>query len=126
MEKLLHFFMWSASEGGPYGSEEKLAGEVVEDAAGAGEIGEEFFFCAEFGGMGEEAAAGTARGMLDVEHFVVEDVFDGDLGNGGMIHSAIQEDLIGAGVVAAELAAPASRTPADVRAPQTAREIPSV
>jgi hypothetical protein len=62
---------------------------VVEDAAGAVEIGEEFFFGAEFGGMGDEAAAGAAGGMFDVEHFVVEDVFDGDLGDTGMIHAAI-------------------------------------
>ena len=65
------------------------AGEVVEDAAGAGEIGEEFFFGAEFGGMGEEAAAGASRGMFDVKHLVVEDVLDGDLRDGGMIHAAI-------------------------------------
>ena len=62
---------------------------MIEDAAGAGEIGEEFFFGAEFGGMGEEAAAGAAGGMFDVEHFVVQDVFDGDLGDGGMVHAAI-------------------------------------
>jgi len=65
------------------------AGEVVEDAAGADEIGEEFFFGAEFGGMRNEAATGAARGMFDMEHFVVEDVFDGDLRNSGMVHAAI-------------------------------------
>lgn len=69
--------------------EARSTGEVVEDAAGAGEIGEEFFFGAEFGGMGEEAAAGAARGMFDVEHLVVEDVLDGDLWDGGMIHASI-------------------------------------
>lgn len=100
----------------PYKGEQRLSGEVVEDAAGTGEIGEEFFFGAEFGGMGEEAAAGAAGGMLDVEHFVVEDVLDSDLGDGGVIHAAIQEDLIGAGIVAAELAAPTANAPADVRA----------
>ncbi len=68
---------------------ERPASEVVEDAAGAGEVVEEFFFGAEFGGMGDEAAAGAARGMLHVEHLMVEDVFDGDLRYAGMIHSAI-------------------------------------
>jgi hypothetical protein len=62
---------------------------VVEDAPGAGEIGEEFFFGAEFGRMGDKAATGAACGMFDVEHLVVEDVFDGDLRDAGMIHSAI-------------------------------------
>ena len=68
---------------------ENLAGEMIENTTRAGEIGEEFFFGAEFGGMGDEAAAGAARGMLDVEHFVVEDVFDGNLRDAGMIHAAI-------------------------------------
>jgi hypothetical protein len=39
--------------------------------------------------MGDEAAAGAARGVLDVEHFVVEDVLNGNLRDGGMIHPAI-------------------------------------
>jgi len=67
----------------------KSAGKVVEDSPRASEIGEEFFFGAEFGGMGDEAATGAARGMLDVEHFVIEHVFDGDLRYAGMIHAAI-------------------------------------
>jgi len=62
---------------------------VVEDTAGAGEIGEEFFFGAEFGGMGNKAAARPSSGMLDVEHFVIEDVFDGHLRYARMIHTAI-------------------------------------
>lgn len=67
----------------------KSASEVVEDAAGAGEICEEFFFGAELGGMRDETAAGAAGGVFDMEHFVVEDVFDGDLRDAGMIHAAI-------------------------------------
>jgi hypothetical protein len=62
---------------------------VVEDAAGAIEVGEELFFGAEFGRMGDEAAAGTACGVFDMQHFVVEDVFDGNLRNARMIHAAI-------------------------------------
>lgn len=68
---------------------QESAGEVVEDAAGANEIGEEFFFGAELGGVGDEAATRAARGMLHVEHFVVEDVFDGHLRDGGVIHTAV-------------------------------------
>jgi len=67
----------------------KSAGEVIEDAAGAGEIGEEFFFGAKFGGMGDEAAARPASGMFYVEHFVIEDVLDGNSGDGGVVHTPI-------------------------------------
>ena len=62
---------------------------MVENSAGAVEFGEAFFFGAKFAGMGDQAAAGAACGMFYVEHFVVEHVFDGDLGDGGVIHSAI-------------------------------------
>lgn len=62
---------------------------MIENAPRAGEIGKEFLFGAEFGGMGDEAAARAARGMLNVEHFVVEHVFDGNLRDAGMIHAAI-------------------------------------
>ena len=102
------------------------AGKMVENATGADEIGEEFFFGTEFGRVGDEAAAGAARWMLDVKHLVVEDIFAGDLRNGGVVHAAIQEDLIGAGIVAAELAAPAFSAPADVGALQTSGKIPFV
>jgi hypothetical protein len=92
------------------------AGEGIQYFAGAGEIGEAFFFGAKFRGVGEKGAAGAAGGMLDVEHFVVEDVLDGELGDVGAIHAAVEEDLVGAGVEAAELAAPGAGAPADVGA----------
>ena len=68
----------------------KSAGEVVENAAGAVEFCEAFFFGTEFGGMREQRATGTARGMFDVEHFVVEDVLDGALRDNGTVHAGIQ------------------------------------
>ena len=40
--------------------------------------------------MGNEAAAGAAGGVFYVEHFVIEDVLDGNFGNGWMIHSSGQ------------------------------------
>ena len=102
------------------------AGEAVEEFAGLGEMGKEFFFGAKFGGMGDETAAGAASGMFDVEHFVVENVFDGDLGDRGMVHAAVEEDLVGAGVVATELAAPGAIAPADVGASEFSFEVFSV
>jgi len=99
------------------------AGEAVENFTGLGIVDEEFFFSAKFGRMGDKAAAGATRGMFDVEHFVVEDVFDGDLRDRGMIHAAVEQNLVGARIVATKLAAPAARAPADVRALQISQEI---
>ena len=101
---------------------EELAGEAVEEAAGAFELGEEFFFGAEFAGVRDKRAAGAARGMFDVKHFVVEDVFDDELRDEGMIHAAIEEDLIGAGIVATELAAPRASAPTEMGARERAAE----
>src|SRR5579864_2082577 len=99
------------------------SGEVVEDTAGTIEFGEAFFFGAEFAGVRNEAATGAARRMFDVKHFVEEDVLDGELRNTRAIHAAVEKNLIGTGIVAAELAAPASQAPADVRALELAFEI---
>jgi len=52
--------------------------------------------------------------VLDVEHLVVEDVFHGALRDVWAVHAAIEQDVSGAGVVAAELATPAFCAPADV------------
>ena len=85
-------------------------------------MGEEFFFGAEFAGVRDKRAAGAARGMFDVKHFVVEDVFDDELRDEGMIHAAIEEDLIGAGIVATELAAPRASAPSEMGASERAAE----
>jgi len=104
----------------------RLAGEAVEGATGAGEVGEAFFFGAEFRGMGNEAAAGAAGGMLDVKHLVEKDVFDGEARDAGAVHAAVEEDLVRAGIVATELAAPAAVAPTDVRAREFSLEVPFV
>ena len=100
----------------------ELAGEAVEEAAGTFELGEQFFFGTEFAGVGDERTAGATRGMFDVEHFVIKDVFDDELRNMRVIHAAIEEDLIGTGVVATKLAAPATIAPAEMRASERAAE----
>ena len=75
---------------------------------------EEFFFGTELRGVRNEAAAGAARGMLDVQHFVVEDIFDDKLRDFRAVHTAIEKNLIGAGIVAPKLAAPAASAPTNV------------
>lgn len=67
----------------------RLAGQVVQDFAGLVELGELFFFGAEFWGVGDQGAAGAAGGVLDVEHLVVEDVFYGALRDIGAVHAAV-------------------------------------
>ena len=104
----------SSGRGLKVGSRFLLAGETVEEFAGWGEFVEELFFGTELRGMRDQAAAGAACRMLDVKHFVVEDVFDDELRDLRAAHAAIQENLIGAGIVAAELTAPATGTPTDV------------
>ena len=76
--------------------------------------------------MGDERAAGAARRMFDVQHLVVEDVLDGTLRDIGAIHAAIEQDVVGAGVVATELAAPGAIAPADVGASEFSFEVLSV
>ena len=61
--------------------------------------------------------------MFYVQHLVIENVLDGELRNARTIHSAIQQNLIGAGIEAAELAAPTAQAPADGRALQYAGKI---
>jgi len=103
--------------------DQESAGEPVEEAAGAVEFGEALFFFAEFAGVGNESAAGASRGMLDVEHLVEQDIFDGALRNAGMIEAAVEQNLVGAGIVTAELASPAAEAPADMGFMQLAGEI---
>ena len=64
--------------------------------------------------MRDEATAGAASGVLDVEHLVIEDVLDGELRDIGTVHAAVQQNVIGAGIVAAELAAPSASAPSDM------------
>lgn len=64
--------------------------------------------------------------MFDVQHFVVEDVLDGALRDTWAVHAAIEQDVVGAGVVATELAAPGAIAPADVGASEFSFEVLSV
>ena len=99
-----------------FGREAGVAGKLVQDLAGAVEFRKKFFFAAEFRRMREQRATGAAGGMLDVKHLVIEDVFDGVGRDGGMIHAAVEDDLVGAGIEAAELATPVAGAPTDVGA----------
>src|SRR6266852_4567982 len=63
--------------------------------------------------MRNQAAAGAPRWMFYVQHLVIENVFNGELRNAGMIHAAVKQNLIGPRIEAAELAAPTAHAPTD-------------
>jgi len=73
--------------------------------------------------VGDQGAAGAACWVFDVEHFVVEDVLDGALWDVGAVHAAVEQDVIRAGIIAAELAAPGAMAPADVGASEFSFEV---
>jgi hypothetical protein len=89
---LLALGVWGAAVLRPYklgGDGGELTRQVVEDFAGLVELGELFFFGAEFWGVGDQGAAGATGGVLDVKHLVVEDVFYGAFRDIGAVHAAV-------------------------------------
>src|SRR5579864_4314176 len=73
--------------------------------------------------MRHQAAAGAPRRMLHVQHLVEQHVRDGALRHARPVQPAIQQNVIGSGIVATKLAPPAAVAPADVRPLELALEI---
>jgi hypothetical protein len=65
------------------------------------EFGEETLFGLELAGVNAAATSFDADGVLEVEHLVVEEVFDGAAGGIGAIEDAGDDDRIVRGVVVA-------------------------
>lgn len=72
--------------------------------------------------MRDQRTSRAARRMFDVEHFVVKDVLHDELRNGGMVHAAVEKDLVGSRIVTAKLAPPGATAPAKMRASKIAFE----
>ena len=100
--------------------------ESIKNFASAGEIRKALLFFAKLPGVRNQTTTGTPCGMLYVEHFVKKDIFHGALWDSRPVHTAIQQNVIGSRIVAAELAMPASMAPANVRSFQLPSEIPLV
>jgi hypothetical protein len=66
------------------------------------QLGEKLFFCLKVGRVHTAAAAPKSYRMLEVEHLVIHDVFDGETGNPGMIEDAAHHDGIVRGIIVAE------------------------
>jgi hypothetical protein len=96
-----------------------LLGEVRANDAGGGwkilqllkvgfcgiELGEETLFGLELAGVDAAAAGFDADGVLEMEHLVVEEVFDGAARSVGAVEDAADDDGVVSGVVVAEHAA---------------------
>lgn len=79
--------------------------EAFDVGLGLVELREEAFFGLELAGVDAAAAGFDADGVLEVEHLVVEEVFDGAAGGVGTIEDATDDDGVVGGVVVAEHAA---------------------
>jgi hypothetical protein len=76
--------------------------EPFDEGEGFGELREERFFGLESGGVDTAAESAHAHGMLEVEHLVVEQVFDGVARAGGAVEDFANDDGVVSGVVMAE------------------------
>src|SRR5437879_3784127 len=102
--------------------EVKSARRAVEEAAGAFEFRKTLFFFAELARMRNECAAGSARGVLHVQHLVIQNILHDALRHAWMIEPAVEQNLIRARVITTELPPPGPRTPSDMRLLQLSRE----
>src|ERR1700730_1526749 len=76
--------------------------------------------------MRHQAAPGTPRRMLHMQHLVKQNVLHRELRHAETVHAPVQQNVIRPRIVAAELPPPASVAPADVRALQFAVEVSGV
>jgi len=81
---------------------EKCGSEALDERQGFSELRKEGFFGFECGGVDAAAQAAHADWMLEMKHFVVEQVFDCVSGAGGAVEDAAHDDGVVSGVVMAE------------------------
>ncbi len=79
--------------------------ESLDEGQGFVELGKLALLGFEFAGMDAAAQAAHTHGMLEVEHLVEEQVFDGVAGAGGAIEDAADDDGVVGGIVVAQRAA---------------------
>lgn len=87
--------------------------EPAEVGLGFFEFGEEALFGLELAGVDAATTALYADGVFEVEHLVVEQVFDGAAGGVGAIEHAADHDGVVGGVVMTEHAAGVVRAPGE-------------
>ncbi len=79
-----------------------LPSKALEEFPGLCELGKEALFGLELAGVDAAAACLDAHGVLEVQHLVVEEVFDGVAGCVGAVEDAADDDGVVCGVVVAE------------------------
>jgi hypothetical protein len=99
---------------------------VFEVGFGGVEFGEEALFGLELAGVDAAAAGFDADGMLEVEHLVIEQIFDGAAWGVGAVEDAGDDDGVVGGVVVAEHAAGGVGGPGEGGAAEEAVEEASV
>jgi hypothetical protein len=87
--------------------------EAAEIRLGFFKLREEPFVSLKLAGVDAAAAAFYADGMLEVEHLVVEQIFDGAAGCVGTVEDTADHDGVVGGVVVAEHAAGVMRAPGE-------------
>ena len=86
------------------------------------QVREELLFRLKFCGMHAAAAATQFDGMLQVQHFVINDVFHRVAGNSRVIEDAADDDRVMSGIVVAEPVASMVAAPSHPRSSQQAIE----
>ena len=98
------------------------ASECLEERLRVGELRELFFFVLELPWMDTTPSAARPDRMLEVEHLVVDDVFDGIARHPRVIEQAADDDGVVGGVVMSEASARMGSAPCQLRAGQQAPE----
>ena len=96
--------------------------QALEVGFGGIEFGEETLFGLELAGVDAAAAGFDADGVFEVEHLVVEEIFDGAAWGVGAIEDAADDDGVVGGVVVAEHAAGVVGAPGERGAAEEAVE----
>ena len=96
--------------------------QALDEGESFGELGEARFVGFELAGVDAAAQAARLDRMLEVQHLVVEQVFDGVARAGGAVEDAADDDGVVRGVVVAERALGVVLAPGEFGAAEQAAE----
>ena len=109
--------------GSPRSNSQRVeSGKPLDEGEGFSELGKARFFGFELAGVDAAAQAARADRMLQVQHLVVEQVFDGVTRAGGAVEDAAHDDGVVRGVVVAERAPGVMLAPGEVGTAKQAAE----
>jgi len=88
----------------------------LQELLGPGSLRKELLFRLKLRGVHTATAAAQAHGMLQMQHLVINDVFQRKARDGGVVENAADDDGVVGGIVMAKNAPGAGRTPTYLRA----------